>query len=100
MVSGSVLIKPKTDYGLTVPDIYRDGVTYVSCRVDYGDLKEKIDEILNNYDKYKKMLENIGYTNIQYEDITEKTIYPFWLVTTTLSLIVYLFIVVKKDEFV
>ena len=30
----------------------------------------------------------------------EKTIYPFWLVTTTFSLIVYLFIVVKKDEFV
>lgn len=29
-----------------------------------------------------------------------KTIFPFWLVTTAFSLIVYLFIVVKKDEFV
>ena len=29
-----------------------------------------------------------------------KTIYPFWLVTTAASLTVYLFIVVKKDEFV
>ena len=29
-----------------------------------------------------------------------KTIYPFWLVTTISSLIVYLFIVVKKDDFV
>ena len=29
-----------------------------------------------------------------------KTIYPFWLVTTVSSLMVYLFIVVKQDEFV
>ena len=29
-----------------------------------------------------------------------KTIYPFWLVTTISSLSVYLFIVVKKDDFV
>ena len=29
-----------------------------------------------------------------------KTIYPFWLVTTVSSLLVYLFIVVKQDDFV
>ena len=29
-----------------------------------------------------------------------KTIYPFWLVTTISSLSIYLFIVVKKDDFV
>jgi hypothetical protein len=29
-----------------------------------------------------------------------KTIYPFWLVTTAFSLMVYLFLIVKKDEFV
>ena len=29
-----------------------------------------------------------------------KTIFPFWLVTTAISLLVYLFIVVKKDDFV
>ena len=30
----------------------------------------------------------------------DKTIYPFWLVTTAFSLMVYLFLIVKKDEFV
>ena len=30
----------------------------------------------------------------------EKTIYPFWLVTTASTLSIYLFIVVKKDSFV
>ena len=30
----------------------------------------------------------------------QKTIYPFWLVTTSISLLVYLFLIVKKDEFV
>ena len=30
----------------------------------------------------------------------KKTIYPFWLVTTSISLLVYLFLIVKKDEFV
>lgn len=30
----------------------------------------------------------------------EKTIYPFWLVTTVSSLLIYLFIVIKQDDFV
>jgi len=29
-----------------------------------------------------------------------KTIYPFWLVTTAISVLVYLFLIVKKGEFV
>ena len=30
----------------------------------------------------------------------KKTIYPFWLVTTSISALVYLFLIVKKGEFV
>ena len=29
-----------------------------------------------------------------------KTIFPFWLVTTLLSILVYIFIIVKNDDFV
>ena len=29
-----------------------------------------------------------------------KTIYPFWLVTTAISLIIYLYIIVKNDDYV
>ena len=31
---------------------------------------------------------------------TLKTIYPFWLVTTVISSLIYLFLIVKKGEFV
>ena len=29
-----------------------------------------------------------------------KTIYPFWLVTTSITLVIYVYFVVKNDEFV
>lgn len=29
-----------------------------------------------------------------------KTIYPFWLVTTAITLVIYVYFVVKNDEFV
>ena len=30
----------------------------------------------------------------------DKTIYPFWLVTTSITLVIYVYFVVKNDEFV
>ena len=51
--------------------------------------------------KYKPdiMFDNNGNFK-QFGTGPEKTIYPFWLVTTISSLTVYLFIVVKKGDFV
>ena len=56
MYAGAILIKPDTDYVKMYPDIYKSGVHYVKCNQDYSDLKEKIIEVLNNYDKYLPMI--------------------------------------------
>jgi hypothetical protein len=42
----------------TVPNIFEDGVTYIACKHDYSDLKEKIDMVLGNYKNYHYIIEN------------------------------------------
>ncbi len=46
---GSVLIKPDMSYVDTSPYIFEDGVTYIACKHDYSDLKEKIEYVLSDY---------------------------------------------------
>ena len=33
----------------TIPNIYEDGETYISCKYDWSDLNEKIDYVLSNF---------------------------------------------------
>ena len=56
MYAGVILIKPNTDHVLMYPDIYKSYETYIPCNYDYSNLKEVIENTLNNYDKYKNML--------------------------------------------
>ena len=56
MYAGVILIKPDTDYVKMYPDIYKSGKNYVKCNQDYSNLREKIVEVLNNYDKYLPMI--------------------------------------------
>ena len=56
MYAGVILIKPDTDYVRMYPDIYKSNKTYIKCNQDYSDLREKIVEVLNNYDKYLPMI--------------------------------------------
>lgn len=46
---GAVLVKPDMSHVDTIPNIYTDGETYVSCSWDFSNLEEKIDMILGNY---------------------------------------------------
>ena len=55
---GSILIKPDMSYIDSNPSVYEDGVTYIACKHDYSDLKEKIHDILGNYEKYLYIVEN------------------------------------------
>ena len=55
---GAILIKPDMGFVDTVPNIFEDGVTYIACKHDYSDLKEKIDMILGNYKNYHYIIEN------------------------------------------
>jgi hypothetical protein len=55
---GAVLIKPDMSYIETEPNIFEDGVTYISCAHDYSNLKEKIDMVLGNYQNYHHIIES------------------------------------------
>jgi len=54
--SGTILIKPDTDYVKTYPDLYQNGKTYIACKPDYSDLQEIIENILENYEMYNDMI--------------------------------------------
>jgi len=43
----------------TLPNIFRPGETYISCRHDFADLQEKIENILGNYNDYLYIVENM-----------------------------------------
>lgn len=53
-----VLIKPDVSYIDTVPNIYVDGETYISCKHDFSDVEDKIKYVLSNYDKLQPYLVN------------------------------------------
>ena len=55
---GAVLIKPDMSYIDTTPNPFIDGETYISCKHDYSDLEEKIDNILGNDEKRSYIIEN------------------------------------------
>jgi hypothetical protein len=39
----------------TEPDLYREGETYVACRWDFGDIREKVNEILENNERSRQI---------------------------------------------
>lgn len=51
-ISGALLMKPDMSHVDTWPDLYRDGETYVSFRWDISNLREKLDEVLENYQEF------------------------------------------------
>ena len=55
---GAILIKPDMGFVDTVPNIFEDEVTYIACKHDYSDLKEKIDKVLGSYKDYTYIIEN------------------------------------------
>ena len=55
---GAVLIKPDMGFVDSTPNIFEDKQTYIACKHDYSDLKEKIDMILGSYNDYLYVIEN------------------------------------------
>ena len=57
---GSVLLKPDMSHLDSYPFIYKDKETYIACKYDWSDVREKIDYILSNYKELQPYLtENI-----------------------------------------
>ena len=57
MYSKTILIKPNTDHVKMDPDIY-NSKRYIPCKPDFSDLKDIINNVLKNYEKYNDMLED------------------------------------------
>ena len=55
-VFGSVLIKPDMSYINSKPFIYEDEETYIACKYDWSDLREKVDYVLSNYREIRNKL--------------------------------------------
>lgn len=62
---GAILIKPNMEYIDTSPDIFKDNITYISCKHDFSDLHEKIEMVLENYENYLYIIENMRQTIIE-----------------------------------
>jgi hypothetical protein len=59
---GAILIKPDMSYIDTIPNIYIPDETYITCKHDFSDLREKIELILGNYKDYQYIIENARKT--------------------------------------
>jgi len=55
---GVIVIAPKTNHLETWPDIYQDGINYISCSSNFSDIEDKIKMILNKYSDFKPVAEN------------------------------------------
>ncbi|MBL4672054.1 MAG: glycosyltransferase family 1 protein [Arenicella sp.] len=57
MLSGGLMIKPDMSHIETNPPFYRAGETYLSCRRDFSDLPEIVNEVLENWGQYNHIRE-------------------------------------------
>lgn len=58
IATGALLIKPDMSHLRTQPDLYRDGETYIACRWDFGDLREKIGQALKDEERRQTIAQN------------------------------------------
>jgi len=56
---GAILIKPDMDYIDTIPNIFEDNNTYISCKHDFSDLEDKINMVLNDYKNFSYIIDNM-----------------------------------------
>jgi len=54
-INGSLLLKPNMDHLLTWPDLYIDGVTYLSHKWDFSDFNEKLDSVLSHPERFEEI---------------------------------------------
>ena len=51
-VHGALVVKPESDWVLSLPDMYRSNATYVAVKADWSDLPTTLRHVLANYDGY------------------------------------------------
>ncbi len=56
MIMGTVLLKPNQSNIKTAPNMFIEGETYIGCNLDWSDLEEKIEYIINNFSELNEKL--------------------------------------------
>lgn len=54
-IFGSLLFKPNMDHLNTWPNLYIDGVTYISHKWDFSDFNDKLEDILTHPERYDEV---------------------------------------------
>ncbi len=54
-INGSLLFKPSINHLRTYPDLYEDGVTYISHKWDFSDFNEKLSMILTAPSRFESI---------------------------------------------
>jgi hypothetical protein len=57
LLAGCVVVKPQCDFVDTWPDFYRANVHYVPCRLDFADLSQVVERILDRWDEFRQQRE-------------------------------------------
>jgi len=53
LYAGCVLIKPDSHQQVNyLPDLFKDNLWYVPCAIDFSDLEEKVDMVMQDYPRY------------------------------------------------
>lgn len=69
--SGALVIKPNTDFVVSWPDIYQSGKYYISCKIDFSDLQEKVDYIRTHWGELTEMRINARKCLLQHRNPIE-----------------------------
>ena len=75
MLTGTILIRPDQSNVTTAPNIFEEGETYIGCKLDWSDLEEKIEYVLDNF----KELNDKFTSNIRNKFMQEYTLENFCL---------------------
>ena len=62
MQVGTILIKPDQSRIISKPDVYIENETYIPCKLDFSDLNEKIQYVLDNFDELNEKI-NLNFRN-------------------------------------
>ena len=72
MLMGTILLKPDQSIIQTAPDMFIEGETYIGCKLDWSDLEEKIEYILDNFvelnDKLTTNIRQLALKEYSYEN--------------------------------
>ena len=58
MQYGTIVIKPDQSRLITKPDVYVENETYIPCKLDWSDINEKVQYVIDNFDELNEKINN------------------------------------------